>query len=158
MFPLLPHFSAVCYCHAFSFEIYAQNMLCYTFYRSYAYKHGYMGILVASFNGGQNSGATSSTSDIHGSVHRRLLSRNTNKMQLCNRIYYSKVYWRLNMFRCGTPLIIRSSKLYLQPLVYVPVWWPAVAKAEWEMDPSPTQLWQRPVTTWTYKPEAANTV
>jgi hypothetical protein len=28
--------------------------------------------------------------DIHGSVHRRLLSRNTNKMQLCNRIYYSK--------------------------------------------------------------------
>ena len=29
---------------------------------------------------------------IHGSVHRRLLSRNTNKMQLCNRIYYSKVY------------------------------------------------------------------
>jgi hypothetical protein len=30
--------------------------------------------------------------DIHGSVHRRLLSRNDNKMQLCNRIYYSKVY------------------------------------------------------------------
>jgi hypothetical protein len=27
------------------------------------------------------------------------LSRNTNKMQLCNRIYYSKVYWKLNMFR-----------------------------------------------------------
>ena len=27
------------------------------------------------------------------------LSRNTNKMQLCNRIYYSKVYWRLNVFR-----------------------------------------------------------
>ena len=37
--------------------------------------------------------------NIHGSVHRRLLSRNTNKMQLCNKIYYSKVYWRLNMFR-----------------------------------------------------------
>jgi hypothetical protein len=30
--------------------------------------------------------------DTHGSVHRRLLSRNTNKMQLCNRIYYSKVF------------------------------------------------------------------
>ena len=29
------------------------------------------------------------------------LSRNTNKMQLCNRIYYSKVYWRLNMFRAA---------------------------------------------------------
>jgi len=37
--------------------------------------------------------------DIHGSVHRKWLSRNTNKMQLCNRIYYSKVYWSLNMFR-----------------------------------------------------------
>jgi len=25
----------------------------------------------------------------------------TNQMQLCNRIYYSKVYWRLNMFRAA---------------------------------------------------------
>jgi hypothetical protein len=25
----------------------------------------------------------------------------TNKMQPCNRIYYSKVYWRLNMFRAA---------------------------------------------------------
>jgi hypothetical protein len=29
------------------------------------------------------------------------LRRNTNKMQLCTRIYYSKVYWRLNMFRAA---------------------------------------------------------
>jgi hypothetical protein len=29
------------------------------------------------------------------------LSRNTNKMQLCNRIYYSKVYWRLNLCRAA---------------------------------------------------------
>jgi hypothetical protein len=35
---------------------------------------------------------TAYTFDIHGSVHRRLLSRNTNKMQLCNRIFYFKVY------------------------------------------------------------------
>jgi hypothetical protein len=28
----------------------------------------------------------------HGSVHCRLLNRNTNKMQLCNRIYYFKVF------------------------------------------------------------------
>ena len=48
----------------------------------------------------------------------------------------------------GTPLIIRSSKLCLQPLVYVPMWWLATG----------TQPWQRPVTTWVYKPEAANTV
>jgi len=30
-----------------------------------------------------------------------------------------------------------------------------VTKAEWEMDLFPTQPWQRPVTTWAYKPEAA---
>jgi len=59
------------------------------------------------------------------------LSINTNKMQLCNRIYYCKVYWRVNMFRAAH----RSSSL-----------------------PFPTQPWQRPVTTWAYKPEAASTV
>ena len=58
----------------------------------------------------------------------------------------------------GTVLIIRSSKLYLQPLVYMPIRWPAVVKAEWEKMFFPTQPWQRPVTTWAYKPEAANTV
>jgi hypothetical protein len=36
--------------------------------------------------------------DIHGSVHRRWFNRNTNKMQLCNRIYYCTVYWR-HVFR-----------------------------------------------------------
>ena len=30
------------------------------------------------------------------------------------------------------PLIIRSSKLYLQPLVYIHMWWPAVVKSEWD--------------------------
>jgi len=25
----------------------------------------------------------------------------TNEMQPCNRIYYSKIYWRLNMFRAA---------------------------------------------------------
>jgi len=34
-------------------------------------------------------------------MHTILLSRNTNKLQLRNRIYYSKVYWRLNMFRAA---------------------------------------------------------
>ena len=60
--------------------------------------------------------------DTHGSVHRRLLSRNTNKIQLCNRIYYSKVFLKAQHVSSGTPLIIRSSKLYLQPLVYIPIW------------------------------------
>ena len=70
--------------------------------------------------------------DTHGSMHRRLLSRNTNKMQLCNRIYYSKVFLKAQHVSSGTPLIIRSSKLYLKPLVYMPIWWPAIAKAEWD--------------------------
>jgi hypothetical protein len=56
--------------------------------------------------------------DTHGSVHRRLLSRNTNKKQLCNRIYYSKHYLKAQHVSSGRPLIIRNSKLYLQPLVY----------------------------------------
>jgi len=58
---------------------------------------------------------------------------NTNKMQLRNRIYYSKVFLKAQHVSSGTPLIIRSSKLYLQPLVYMPIWWPAVAKAEWAL-------------------------
>jgi len=33
----------------------------------------------------------------------------------------------------GTLLIIRSSKLYLQPLVYIPMWRSVVVKVEWEM-------------------------
>ena len=40
----------------------------------------------------------------------------------------------------GTPLIIRSSKLYLQPLVYTPIWWPAVTGCTF-------CAWQRPPTT-----------
>jgi len=47
----------------------------------------------------------------------------------------------------GVPLIIRSSKLYFQPLVYIPMWWPPVV-----------QPGQRPVITWVYEPEAANIV
>jgi hypothetical protein len=60
-----------------------------------------------------------------------VLSRNTNKIQLCNRINYSKVFLKAQHVSNGTPLIIRSSKLYLQPLVYVLIWWPTVAKFEW---------------------------
>jgi len=64
----------------------------------------------------------------------------TNEMQPCNRIYYSKIYWRLNMFLSDIPFIIRSSKLYLQPLVYIPIWWQAVVQVGWELElPVPTQ-------------------
>jgi len=43
----------------------------------------------------------------------------------------------------GIPLIIRSSKLCLQLLVYIPMWWPAVVKAEWEFHfiHFPPSLW-----------------
>jgi hypothetical protein len=51
-----------------------------------------------------------------------LLRKNTNKMQLCNRIYYFKVFLKAQHISSGTPLFIRSSKLYLQPLVYMPIW------------------------------------
>ena len=49
----------------------------------------------------------------------------------------------------GIPLIVRSSKLYLHPLVYMYTCGDR---------PFPTQTWQRPVTTYLCKPEAANTV
>ena len=53
-----------------------------------------------------NCSVTGNTNRVH--YWKRVvkyLSRNTNKMQLCNRIYYSKVYWRLNIF----PAAHRSS-------------------------------------------------
>ena len=77
-------------------------------------------------------------------------------MQPCNRIYYSSVHWRLNMFRaayrsssgaqncicnlwftytCGDRPLSRLSGKFFR-----------------------TQPWQRPVTTCVCKPEAANTV
>jgi len=34
----------------------------------------------------------------------------------------------------GIPLIIRSSKLYLQPLVYIPMRWAAIVQAGWELE------------------------
>ena len=83
-------------------------------------------------------------------------SKNTNKMQLCNRIYYSIVYWRLNMFRAAHRSSSGALTVFADPLVYIRMWWPAVVKSEWEL--VPTQTWLRSVTTCVCKPEAANTV
>jgi hypothetical protein len=59
----------------------------------------------------------------------------TKKMQLCNRIYYSKILLKAQHVSSGIPLIIRSSsKMYLQPLVYIHMLWPAVIQAGWELD------------------------
>ena len=70
-------------------------------------------------------------------------------MQHCNRIYYSKNLLKAQHVLSGTPLIIRSSKLYLQPMVYIHMWWTGRF---------PTQPWRRPVTIWVYKPEATNSL
>jgi len=72
------------------------------------------------------------------------------------------------------PLIIRSSKLYLQPLVYIPMWWPVVVRVGWELPPSLTttdnfvyilyivmtmyNIYEIFYLIAVYKPEAANTV
>jgi hypothetical protein len=106
--------------------------------------------------------------DTHGSVHRRLLSRNTNKMQLCNRIHYSKVFWRLNMFRaahrsssgalnsiCSLWFICPCGDRSLPRLNGKPISHSAVCQG-WMGNPFPTQPWQRTVSIWVYKPEAAN--
>jgi hypothetical protein len=87
------------------------------------------------------------------------LNRNTNKMLLCNRIYYSKVYWRLNMFRAAHRLssgaLNRICSLWFTYLCGDR----PLPKLSGEIDHQiPIQPWQRPVTIWVYKPEAANTV
>jgi hypothetical protein len=64
-------------------------------------------------------------------------------MQLCTRIYYSKVYWRLNMFRAAH----RPSSGAMNSICSL-----------WLIYPFGDRplSWQRPITTWIYKPEAAN--
>ena len=92
--------------------------------------------------------------------------KNTNEKEHQNEAFYilsrnnqqdATLYWNL-LFQSslksqhvlsGIPLIISSSKLYLHPLVCIPMWWPAVVKSE---------TWLRPVTTCACKPQAANTV
>ena len=79
----------------------------------------------------------------------------TNKMQLCNRIYYSTVHGRLNMFRAA----YRSSSGALT--VFVASGLPThvvTSRSHVWVGTVPTQTWLRPVTTRVCKPEAANTV
>jgi len=64
-------------------------------------------------------------------------------------MYYSIVYWRLIMFRAAH----RSSSGALNCICSLWFIWACGEKKK-----IPTQPWQRPVTTWVYKPEAANTV
>ena len=78
-----------------------------------------------------------------------------NKMQPCNRIYYSSVYWKLTMFRAA----YRSSSG--APNCICSLWFTYTCGDRPLSSLSgkfPTQTWQRPVTTYVCKPEAANTV
>jgi len=77
-------------------------------------------------------------------------------MQHCNRIYYSKVFWRLSMFRAayrsssGAPNCI-CSLLFIYPYGDQPL--PRLSGHS-----VPTQPWQRLFAIWVYKQEAANAV
>ena len=73
-------------------------------------------------------------------------------MQPCNRICYSTVNWRFNMFRAA----YRSSSGALTVFVASGLHTHVVTDRSqvWV----PTQTWLRPVTTCVCKPEAANTV
>ena len=58
---------------------------------------------------------------LHSHSLSRWLRRNTNKMQLTIEFITPNLL-KAQHVSSGTPLIIRSSKLYLQPVVYIPVW------------------------------------
>jgi hypothetical protein len=64
-------------------------------------------------------------------------------MQPCSRMYYSKIYWRLNMFRAA----YRSSSGA-----------PNCIYSLWFIHPCGVRPLSRLVTTWVYKPEVANRV
>jgi hypothetical protein len=76
-------------------------------------------------------------------------------MQPCNRIYYSTVQWRLNMFRAayrsslGALTVCAASGLYTHVV--------AGCSQVWVGTAVPTQTWLRPITTCVCKPETAKT-
>jgi hypothetical protein len=63
-------------------------------------------------------------------------------MQPCNRVYYSKIYWRLTMFQAA----YHSSSGATNCICSL-----------WFIYPC-GDTGQRPIATWVYKPETANTV
>jgi hypothetical protein len=77
----------------------------------------------------------------------------TNEMQPCNRICYSKIYWRLNVFRAAYHSSSGASN-YICSLWFI---YPCRERSSSRLR-VPTQHGQRPITTWVYKPKAANTV
>jgi len=54
-------------------------------------------------------------------------------MQTCNSILLFQNLLKAQHVSSGIPFIIRSSKLYLQPLFYIPTWWRAFVQAGWKL-------------------------
>ena len=65
------------------------------------------------------------------------LSRNTNKIQLVIEFIIPTFNEGSTFFRGAHLSSSGALKLYLLPLVYIPMWWPAVVKAEWDNGRSP---------------------
>jgi hypothetical protein len=76
----------------------------------------------------------------------------TNKMQPCNRIYYSTVHWRLDMFRAAHRSSSRALTVFAASGLHTYV---ATGRSQVWVG---TQTWLRPVTTCVCKPEAENKV
>jgi hypothetical protein len=72
--------------------------------------------------------------DVHGSVHHNVnYLEITNKMRSCIRIYYCNVSY-CSTFRATHRSSLRAQKLYLQPLVYICLWLPAIVRGEFSYD------------------------
>jgi hypothetical protein len=77
-------------------------------------------------------------------------------MQPCNRIYYSKKYIKgSTCFERHTAHHQELQTVFAASALYTHV---VTCRCPGWVGTVPTQPWQRPVTIWVYKPEAANTV
>jgi hypothetical protein len=78
----------------------------------------------------------------------------TNKMQPCNRIYYSTVHWRRNMFRAAHHSSSRALAVFAASGLHTHM----VTGCSQVWVPWGTQTWLWLLTTCICKPDAANTV
>jgi hypothetical protein len=78
----------------------------------------------------------------------------TNQMQPCNRIYYSLVHWRLNMFRAAHRPSSGALTVFVASGLHTHV---VTGRSQVWVGTVSTQTWLRPVTTCVCKPEAVKT-
>jgi hypothetical protein len=82
----------------------------------------------------------------------QIFSRNNQQMQPCNRIYYSTVHCRLNMFRAAYRSSSEALTVFAASGIHTHV---VTGRSQVLVG---NQTWLRPVTTCVCKPEAENTV